>query len=458
MKPGAVRIASTSFGTTGLERPDHGRRVPQPGRLDGAGRAQRERRPAYVRGRRRRAAVRLLPARRGAGDVHLAAQRPSLRRRLRPAAAARARPPPRSPTGETPQARRRRRRLDPVVQPAPRRRPGQYLQVDLGGAADLPPGRLDTGGSTRRLRPRLDRCQVSDDGSRWRTLASGTGTGQLTTVDVPRTHARYLRVISTGSAATGGASPTSGSTTEVHRRQQRTRRVAGVDRPRRRRSSGSARCVDRDRLGRATRADFSIASGPARAGRREPTSRSTASAAACRLTLVPATTDLAAVITASARRTQEARARGIRRHHRGWRLGRRGAGGAAVGGTGPPRPAAGGGPGLRDRRVNPSRSRRRLAHVVAGARLGADRRGRARPGHSLSAWPGDRRLLRRQRHDRPARRARGLRRVGGAGQRRVELGEGVAALPPAGRRPGGARRAARARRPGRHPPLAAATS
>ena len=51
------------------------------------------------------------------------------------------------------------------------------------------------------------------------------------------------------------------------------------------------------------------------------------------------------------------------------------------------------------------------------ARLGADRRGRARPGHSLSAWPGDRRLLGRQCHDRPARRAGRLRRVGGAGQR-----------------------------------------
>ena len=107
----------------------------------------------------------------------------------------------------------------------------------------------------------------------------------------------------------------------------------------------------------------------------------------------------------------------VRRHHRGWRFRRCGAGGAAVGGTGPPRAAAGGGPGLRDPRVDPSRSAGRLADVVAGARLGADRRGRARPGHSLSAWPGDRRLLRRQRHDRPARRAGGLRRVGGAGQR-----------------------------------------
>jgi len=33
-----------------------------------------------------------------------------------------------------------------------------------------------------------------------RTLASGAGTGQLTTIDVPRTRARYLRMVSTGSA------------------------------------------------------------------------------------------------------------------------------------------------------------------------------------------------------------------------------------------------------------------
>ena len=41
---------------------------------------------------------------------------------------------------------------------------------------------------------------VSDDGVRWRELARGTGTGQLTTIDVPRTRARYLRVASTGAA------------------------------------------------------------------------------------------------------------------------------------------------------------------------------------------------------------------------------------------------------------------
>jgi glucosylceramidase len=42
---------------------------------------------------------------------------------------------------------------------------------------------------------------VSDDASRWRSLAAGAGTGQLTTIDVPRTSARYLRLVSTESAA-----------------------------------------------------------------------------------------------------------------------------------------------------------------------------------------------------------------------------------------------------------------
>ena len=42
---------------------------------------------------------------------------------------------------------------------------------------------------------------ASLDGTTWRTLASGAGTGQLTTIDVPRTKARYLRITSTAEAA-----------------------------------------------------------------------------------------------------------------------------------------------------------------------------------------------------------------------------------------------------------------
>ena len=40
---------------------------------------------------------------------------------------------------------------------------------------------------------------VSDDGTSWRVLASGTGTGQLTNVDV-KARARYVRVTNTGTS------------------------------------------------------------------------------------------------------------------------------------------------------------------------------------------------------------------------------------------------------------------
>ena len=77
--------------------------------------------------------------------------------------------------------------------------PGQQLQVDLGHRETFRRVVLDTGASTGDF-ARSWTLQVSNDASGWRTLASGTGTGQLTTIDVPRTHARYLRVLSTGSA------------------------------------------------------------------------------------------------------------------------------------------------------------------------------------------------------------------------------------------------------------------
>lgn len=39
-----------------------------------------------------------------------------------------------------------------------------------------------------------------NDASTWRDAATGTATGQLTAIDLPQTKARYLRVVSTGSA------------------------------------------------------------------------------------------------------------------------------------------------------------------------------------------------------------------------------------------------------------------
>ena len=41
---------------------------------------------------------------------------------------------------------------------------------------------------------------VSGDGTGWRTVARGTGVGQLTNIDVRRTSARYVRITSTGAA------------------------------------------------------------------------------------------------------------------------------------------------------------------------------------------------------------------------------------------------------------------
>jgi glucosylceramidase len=103
-----------------------------------------------------------------------------------------------SPTGETPQAA--------VDDDASTRwssgtaqAPGQYLQMDLGRREQFRRLVIDTGASTGDY-ARSWTLQASDDASTWRSIASGTGTGQLTTIDVTRTRARYLRVVSTGSA------------------------------------------------------------------------------------------------------------------------------------------------------------------------------------------------------------------------------------------------------------------
>ena len=91
--------------------------------------------------------------------------------------------------------------------------PGQYLQIDLARPTIFDRVAIDSGGN------------LGDYARGWTALgqqrrhhvahlAAGAGTGQLTNVDVPRTKARYLRITSTASAATGGASPTSASSTD----------------------------------------------------------------------------------------------------------------------------------------------------------------------------------------------------------------------------------------------------
>jgi len=105
-----------------------------------------------------------------------------------------------TPTGETPQGAvdddASTRWSTDVAQA-----PGQQLQVDLGRREAFRRVVLDTGASTGDY-ARSWTLQTSDDAAGWRTLASGTGTGQLTIIDVPRSRARYLRVVSTGSAGT----------------------------------------------------------------------------------------------------------------------------------------------------------------------------------------------------------------------------------------------------------------
>jgi glucosylceramidase len=75
--------------------------------------------------------------------------------------------------------------------------PGQYVQVDFGSREHFRRVALDSGGNLGDY-ARGWQLSVSDNGSGWRTLATGTGVGQLTEIDVRRTGARHLRVTSTG--------------------------------------------------------------------------------------------------------------------------------------------------------------------------------------------------------------------------------------------------------------------
>ncbi|ROP42380.1 discoidin domain-containing protein [Saccharothrix texasensis] len=77
--------------------------------------------------------------------------------------------------------------------------PGQRLQVDLGRETTFRRVVIDSGGNLGDY-ARGWRLSASHDGVDWRTLAAGAGAGQATTVDLPRTRARYLRVSTTASA------------------------------------------------------------------------------------------------------------------------------------------------------------------------------------------------------------------------------------------------------------------
>lgn len=76
---------------------------------------------------------------------------------------------------------------------------GQYLQLALGARTHFRRVAVDSGGNLGDY-ARGWRLTVSDNGTTWRTLATGTGAGQLTTIDVRRTSARFLRITATGAA------------------------------------------------------------------------------------------------------------------------------------------------------------------------------------------------------------------------------------------------------------------
>jgi glucosylceramidase len=72
--------------------------------------------------------------------------------------------------------------------------PGQYLQVDLGRTEPLRQIVFDTGVNTGDY-PRGYSVQVSPDGSAWSTaVAGGSGTGQLTAVPLNGTPVRFVRM------------------------------------------------------------------------------------------------------------------------------------------------------------------------------------------------------------------------------------------------------------------------
>jgi glucosylceramidase len=77
--------------------------------------------------------------------------------------------------------------------------PGQWLQVDLGRERSVRRVVVDTGADTGDF-PRGYELATSEDGQTWTTAASGTGSGQLTAIDITATRARFVRVTQTATA------------------------------------------------------------------------------------------------------------------------------------------------------------------------------------------------------------------------------------------------------------------
>jgi glucosylceramidase len=77
--------------------------------------------------------------------------------------------------------------------------PGQSLTIDLGRAQPVRRVVLDTGADTGDF-PRGYALSTSTDGRTWRDAASRSGSGQLTPIDFRPTVARYLRITQTATA------------------------------------------------------------------------------------------------------------------------------------------------------------------------------------------------------------------------------------------------------------------
>jgi glucosylceramidase len=79
--------------------------------------------------------------------------------------------------------------------------PGQSLEADLGRRQTVSRVVLDTGVDVGD-HPRGYALFTSRDGSHWsdEPVATGAGDGQLTTIDIPATEARFLRVVQTATA------------------------------------------------------------------------------------------------------------------------------------------------------------------------------------------------------------------------------------------------------------------
>ncbi len=80
---------------------------------------------------------------------------------------------------------------------------GQYVQVDFGAQVTFNNVQMDTQKNTTSENdyPRNYTIGVSDNGTSWTTVATGTGTFKATTVNFPAVSGRYLRITQTGNSS-----------------------------------------------------------------------------------------------------------------------------------------------------------------------------------------------------------------------------------------------------------------